>query len=120
MSTPQALVDLPAFARERAALHEESSEVNIKSSCPTSNWQDEPPLHEQPLPETVEARAPHDDSTDAQRRESGDAAKWKQDLADLTKHLQQGPQKGHMLIHSFDNVRPEKTVTPPTVNRLGA
>ena len=31
---------------------------------------------------------------DAQRRESGEAAKWEQDLAELRKNLQQGPQKG--------------------------
>ncbi|PYR53679.1 MAG: hypothetical protein DMF91_27980, partial [Acidobacteria bacterium] len=31
---------------------------------------------------------------DAQRRESGEAAKWEQDLAELRKNLPQGPQKG--------------------------
>ena len=31
---------------------------------------------------------------DAQRRESGEAAKWEQDLAEMQKNLPQGPQKG--------------------------
>jgi hypothetical protein len=31
---------------------------------------------------------------DEQRRQSGDAAKWEQDLAELRENLQQGPQKG--------------------------
>jgi hypothetical protein len=31
---------------------------------------------------------------DAQRRASGEAAKWEQDLADLKENLQQGPQMG--------------------------
>ena len=45
---------------------------------------------------------------DAQRRESGEAAKWEQDLAELRENLQQGPQKGHTLIQSSVGVRPKK------------
>jgi len=41
---------------------------------------------------------------DAQRHESREAAKWEQDLAELRKNLQQGPQKGHTLIESSDSV----------------
>jgi hypothetical protein len=42
---------------------------------------------------------------DARRRKRGDAAKWEQDLAELRENLQQGPQKGHMLIKSAVSVR---------------
>ena len=45
---------------------------------------------------------------DAQRRESGEAAKWEQDLAELRKNLPQGPQKGHTLIELFVSVRSER------------
>ena len=57
---------------------------------------------------------------DAQRRESGEAAKWEQDLAEMRKNLPQGPQKGP-LVDTIE-VRREagKTATPPGINRLGA
>jgi hypothetical protein len=44
---------------------------------------------------------------DAQRRESGEAAKWEQELAEMQKNLQQGHKKDHKLIKSFVSVRPE-------------
>jgi len=45
---------------------------------------------------------------DAQRRESGEAAKWEQDLAELRKNLPQRHKKGHTLIESLVSVRSEK------------
>jgi integrase len=57
---------------------------------------------------------------DAQRRESGEAAKWEQDLAELRKNLPQGPQKGPHADRIARQREVGKTVTPPRVNRLGA
>src|SRR3989441_7487535 len=57
---------------------------------------------------------------DAQRRESGEAAKWEQDLAELRKNLPQGPQKGPHADRIVRQREVGKTVTPPRVNRLGA
>ena len=54
------------------------------------------------------------------RRESGEAAKWEQDLAELRKNLPQGPQKGPQADRIARQREAGKTVTPPTVNRLGA
>ena len=45
---------------------------------------------------------------DAQRRESGEAAKWEQDLPELRKTLPQRHKKGHTLIESLVSVRSEK------------
>ncbi len=57
---------------------------------------------------------------DAQRRASGEAAKWEQEVADLQKNLTRAPQKGP---HA-DKIRRSReagtTVTPPRINRLGA
>jgi hypothetical protein len=44
---------------------------------------------------------------DPQRRESGEAAKWEQDLAELRKNLPQGHKRGHALIESSVSVRLE-------------
>ena len=57
---------------------------------------------------------------DAQRRESGEAAKWEQDLAELKKNLSKGPQKGPHADKIARQREDGKTVTPPTINRLGA
>ena len=57
---------------------------------------------------------------DAQRRESGEAAKWEQDLAELRKNLPQGPQKGPHADRIVRQREVGKTATPPRVNRLGA
>jgi integrase len=57
---------------------------------------------------------------DAQRRESGEAPKWEEELAELQKNLHGGPQKGphaDKISHQRDV---EKSVTPPRINRLGA
>jgi hypothetical protein len=45
---------------------------------------------------------------DAQRRESGEAAQWERDLAQLRKNLPQSPQKGRTLIELFVCVTSEK------------
>lgn len=57
---------------------------------------------------------------DAQRRERGEAAKWEQEVAELKKNLQQGPQKGPQADKIGRQREGGKTVTPPTINRLGA
>jgi hypothetical protein len=57
---------------------------------------------------------------DAQRRESGEAAKWEQELAELRKNLQQGLQKGPHADRIVRQREVGKTVTPPTINRMGA
>src|SRR5712692_1865234 len=57
---------------------------------------------------------------DPQRRESGEAAKWEQDLAGLRKNLPQGPQKGPHADRIVRQREVEKTVSPSTINRLGA
>lgn len=57
---------------------------------------------------------------DAQRRESREAAKWEQDLAELRRNLQQGPQKGPHADRIVRQREAGKAVTPPRVNRLGA
>src|SRR5437667_2187146 len=57
---------------------------------------------------------------DEQRRASGEAAKWEQDLAELRKNLPQGPQKGPHADRIVRQREDRKSVTPPTINRLGA
>jgi hypothetical protein len=57
---------------------------------------------------------------DAQRGESGEAAEWEQDLAELRKNLQRGPQKGPHADRIVRQREAGKTATPPTINRLGA
>src|SRR5207247_10179006 len=57
---------------------------------------------------------------DAQRRQSGEAAKWEQEVAELQKNLSRGPQKGPHADKIGRQGEVEKTVTPPRVNRLGA
>jgi integrase len=57
---------------------------------------------------------------DAQRRESGEAAKWERDLAELRENLQRGPQKGPQADRIVRRREDGKNVTPPRVNRLGA
>jgi cell division protein FtsB len=57
---------------------------------------------------------------DAQRRESGETAKWEQDLAELRKNLPQGPQKGPQADRIVRQREVGNTVTPPRINRLGA
>ena len=54
------------------------------------------------------------------RRESGEAAKWEQDLAELRKNLPQGPQKGPHADRIVRQYEAGKTGTPPRINRLGA
>jgi hypothetical protein len=57
---------------------------------------------------------------DAQRRESGEAAKWEQELAEMRKNMQQGPQKGPQAGKIVRQREVGTTVTPPRINRLGA
>ena len=57
---------------------------------------------------------------DAQRRESGEAAKWEQALAEQRENLQQGPQKGPQADKIGRRREGGKSVTPPRINRLGA
>jgi hypothetical protein len=45
---------------------------------------------------------------DAKRRESGEAAKWEQELAEMRKNLLQGHKKGHELIESYVSVKSER------------
>ena len=48
---------------------------------------------------------------DAQRRASGEAAKWEQELAEMKKNLQEVPQKCHKLVESTAKRSSEKTAT---------
>src|SRR5437667_11330469 len=57
---------------------------------------------------------------DVQRRESGEAAKWEQDLAELRKNLPQGPQKGPHADRIVRQREGGKPATSPRVNHLGA
>ena len=57
---------------------------------------------------------------DAQRRESGEAAKWEQDLAERRESLRLGPQKGPQADRIVGQREDRKSLTPPTINRLGA
>jgi integrase len=57
---------------------------------------------------------------DEQRRKSGEAAKWEQELAEMQKNLQEGPQKGHKLVRSAQRRRSENDVTASKPNHLGA
>jgi integrase len=57
---------------------------------------------------------------DEQRRESGDAAKWEQDLAELRENLQQGPQKGPHADRIARQRKAEDSVTASKSNPLGA
>jgi hypothetical protein len=57
---------------------------------------------------------------DSQRRESGEAAKWEQELAEMQKKLQQGPQKGPQADKIVRQREAGNTVTPPRINHLGA
>jgi len=57
---------------------------------------------------------------DAQRRASGEAAKWEEELAELQKNLPRGPQKGPHADKIDQQREVKKAVTPPTINRLGA
>src|SRR5215831_15655851 len=55
---------------------------------------------------------------DGQRRASGGAAKWEQDLAELRKNLPQAPQKGPYADTIEVRREAGETATPPTINRL--
>jgi hypothetical protein len=57
---------------------------------------------------------------DAQRRETGEAAKWEQELAKTQKNLPQEPQKGPQADKIVRQGEAGNTVTPPGINRLGA
>jgi integrase len=48
---------------------------------------------------------------DAQRRASGEAAKWEQELAEMTKNLRDVPQKCHKLVESGEKRDVEKPAT---------
>ena len=56
----------------------------------------------------------------AQRRASGEAAKWEEELAELQKNLPRGAQKGPHADKIDEQREVKKAVTPPTINRLGA
>jgi hypothetical protein len=57
---------------------------------------------------------------DAQRRVSGEAAKWEREVADLKKNLQQGPQKGPQADRIGRQREGGNGVTAPRINPLGA
>jgi hypothetical protein len=57
---------------------------------------------------------------DAQRRESGEAQKWEQDLSELRKNLQNRPQKRPQADRIVPQSDAGKTATPSRINRLGA
>jgi integrase len=48
---------------------------------------------------------------DAQRRASGEAAKWEQELAEMKKNLRDVPQKCHKLVESGEKRDAEKPAT---------
>ena len=55
---------------------------------------------------------------DAQRRASGEAAKWEQELAEMKKNLRDVPQKCTKLVESGEKRRRNRN--RKLVNRLGA
>ncbi len=57
---------------------------------------------------------------DEQRRQSGEAAKWEQELADLQKNLRQLPQNCHKLVKSARQRKSENDVTARKPSHLGA
>ena len=57
---------------------------------------------------------------DAQRRASGEAAKWEAELAEIKKTLRGVPQKCHKLIKSTESKGSKKTATASRINPLGA
>ena len=57
---------------------------------------------------------------DAQRRQSGEAAKWEEELAEMRRNLQDGAQKGHNLVRSAQQRRSEKDITASKPSHLGA
>ena len=73
-------------ARQAAELFLDQANISTRSRCPKPS--------KLALHTTIQR-------FDAQRRESGDAAKWEQDLAEWRENLRQGHKKGHMLIESF-------------------
>ena len=56
---------------------------------------------------------------DAQRRESGEAAQWEQELAELRQNLQQGPQKGPQADKIARQREAGKTVNPTDSQSFG-
>jgi hypothetical protein len=57
---------------------------------------------------------------DEQRRQSGEAAKWERELAEIRTNVQHGAQKGHKLLESTRQRKAEDSVTASKPNRLGA
>ena len=57
---------------------------------------------------------------DAQRRQSGEAAKWEEELAEMRRNLQDGAQKGHKQVKSAERRRSENGTTASKPNHLGA
>ena len=57
---------------------------------------------------------------DEQRRQSGEAAKWERELAEIRKNVQHGAQKGHKLVESTRQRKAEDSVTARKANPLGA
>jgi len=57
---------------------------------------------------------------DAQRRASGEAAKWERELEEMQKNLTEVPQKCHKRVESTEERGSEKPATARKINRLGA
>jgi hypothetical protein len=57
---------------------------------------------------------------DAERRASGEAAEWEQDLAEMKKNLRDEAQGCHKLVESGEKRDVEKTRNRRLVNPLGA
>jgi hypothetical protein len=57
---------------------------------------------------------------DAQRRASGEASKWAQELAEMKQNLQEVPQKCHKLVESTAEQGSKRTATARKINPLGA
>jgi integrase len=57
---------------------------------------------------------------DAQRRASGEATKWEQELAEMKQNLQAVPQKCHKLVESTAEPGSKRTATARRINLLGA
>jgi hypothetical protein len=57
---------------------------------------------------------------DEQRRRSGEAAKWEEELAEMRKSLQDGAQKGHKLVRLSGQRVGKNGVTASKSNDLGA
>jgi hypothetical protein len=57
---------------------------------------------------------------DEQRRQSGEASKWEEELAEMRKNSREGAQRGHKLLKSSRRSGSESEITASKPSHLGA